>query len=154
MRDQVALLEDRLQRLGRAQTLLRTARERLDDVAKLSDDWDSYGAARPTGAAISAAHNLLASLWEDLAERADEAAIPWMIAPLADGGVQLEWRGPGGAIEVEINPEGKLNFLVEQNERTIRRSEPEIGVPVDVLVAQIRDVQVAPPHWMCGKPVR
>ena len=121
----------------RALKLLAVARERLDDVVRLQDDWNSYGAARPNLQAISVGHDLLTTLWRRLADGVSEEGVPWMIAPLADGGVQLEWRGQNGAIEVEIAPNGQLNFLVEQGERTIRRSDPNSGAPADQVLDQI-----------------
>jgi hypothetical protein len=38
--------------------------------------------------------------------------VPFTAAPLADGGVQVEWRGPGGTVEVEISPEGAFGYLL------------------------------------------
>jgi hypothetical protein len=140
LRGRVTALEDKLAGLARAQRLLQSARESLDEIARLPDDWDSYGAARPSASAISRAHLLLASLWEDLAESADDDTIPWAIAPLADGGVQLEWRGPHEAIEVEIDSRGSLNYLVERDETTIGRSDPAMGAAAEEVLAQIRRV--------------
>lgn len=109
---------------SKARLSFRPAREALDELARLAENWDSYGASPPTAVAISTAHGLLATVAERYAEAADENALPWATAPLADGGVQFEWRGPGGLIEVEIGPDGSLAYLVERDERTVKRSEP------------------------------
>jgi hypothetical protein len=127
---------------ARALRFLALARERLDDVAQLPDDWDSYGAARPTVRATSVGHELLTMLWRRLANSIGEEAVPWMIAPIADGGVQIEWRGGNRAIEVEVSPVGQLNFLVEQDERTIRRSDPASGAPPDQVLNRVIEVIV------------
>jgi hypothetical protein len=37
---------------------------------------------------------------------------PWMIAPVADGGVQLEWIAGTRKIEVQIDPDGQLSYLI------------------------------------------
>jgi hypothetical protein len=131
---------------ARALNLLAVARGRLDAVAQLPDDWDSYGAVRPNLRAISTGHDLLTTLWRRLADAVPEDGVPWMIAPLADGGVQLEWRGPVGAIEVEIGPTGRLNFLVERDEKTLRRSDPAQGAPLDRVLDQVVEVIVGAPE--------
>jgi hypothetical protein len=140
LRGRVNSLEEQLAQLTGGQRLLKEARETLDEIAHLEDDWDSYGALRPTGAAVSAAHVLLGSLWEQLGPRVDERAIPWATVPLADGGVQFEWRGPGGAIEVEIGPRGTMNYLVEREERTVARSDPAVGASPNEVLSQVRRV--------------
>ena len=43
---------------------------------------------------------------------AGDAVKPITVAPLDDGGVQLEWRGTGGDIEIEISPDGRLDCLL------------------------------------------
>jgi hypothetical protein len=140
LRGRVSTLEERLERLRAGQRLLQSVRESLDEVVHLPEDWDSYGAASPTGAAVSAAHLLLGSLWVRLGDRVDEGAVPWAIAPLADGGVQFEWRGSGGAIEVEISPRGTLNYLVERGDKTVARSDPSVGSPPDEVLDEVRRV--------------
>jgi len=91
-------------------------RQRLDELARLGEDWDSYGGKPPTAIAISTAHDLLAGI----AERwtGSDPDLLWAMAPLSDGGVQLEWRAGVGAIEVEIDPTGRLSYLVERDEAT------------------------------------
>jgi hypothetical protein len=140
LRGRVSLLEEQIAQLTRGQELLRSARETLDEIAQLEDDWDSYGALRPTAAAISAGHLLLGALWDELGHLVDEGVMPWAVAPLADGGVQFEWRGPGGAIEVEVSPRGTMKYLVERDEKTIAKSDPLTVVGAQEILGRIRDV--------------
>ncbi|MGH9173022.1 MAG: hypothetical protein ACRD1H_01625, partial [Vicinamibacterales bacterium] len=35
------------------------------------------------------------------------------IAPLADGGISMLWSGPGGELDLEIDPAGRIGFLFE-----------------------------------------
>lgn len=121
-----------------AQRWLSSARQALDEVARLPADWDSYGASPPTGAAVSAGHDLLAVLWEHRGEAAGERAIPWAIAPLADGGVQFKWRRSSEAIEEEIDPKGVFNYLVERDERTTGHSDPGTGASTKEVLDHIR----------------
>lgn len=140
LQDQVHTLEDRLARMARGQHLLATARETLDEIAQLEDDWDSYGGLRPTGAAVSAAHVLLGLLWERLEYLVDAQTAPWATAPLANGGVQFEWRDADRAIEVEIDPRGALNYLIERSEQTVQRSDPRTGASMIEVLQSILSV--------------
>jgi len=89
---------------------------------------------------VSAAYGLLAALWEHLGEAAGEDAVPWAIAPLADGGVQFEWHGPSDMIEVEIGPGGDFDYLVERDEVTTERSDPSTGTSTEAVIGHIRRV--------------
>ncbi len=31
------------------------------------------------------------------------------VVPVNDGGVQFEWHMPGGSVEIEISPDGKIS---------------------------------------------
>lgn len=142
LRGRVSSLEDQLAHLTHGQHLLRHVQETLDEIARLEDDWDSYGARRPTAAAISAAHILLGQLWDDLGYRVDERATPWAIAPLADGGVQIEWRSTDSAIEVEIDPDSSLHYVVEREERAVAKSDVAVSTPIGEILDAIRSVLV------------
>lgn len=66
-------------------------RDRFDHLLGLEKDWDSYGAAPVENEAVKSALSIL----ERLLRGHDE--VPF-IAPLADGGVQIEWTH--GAIDL------------------------------------------------------
>lgn len=41
---------------------------------------------------------------------------PWAVAARAarvDGGIQIEWNGEAGAVEVHVAPDGTLGYLTE-----------------------------------------
>ena len=122
---------------GKPLLSFQPARDTLDELAALREDWDSYGATPPTALAISLAHGILANVAERHADIADEQALPWATAPLADGGVQFEWRGPGGALEVEIGPDGALSYLVERDEQTVERSAPDGSARLEEVLAAL-----------------
>ncbi len=84
---------------------------RLDGLASLQRDWDSYGAEPIAARAIGVARRLIQTVAELFSQLAGEDAAPYAVAPLVDGGVQVEWRGRAGAIEVEISPDGTLGYL-------------------------------------------
>lgn len=76
--------------------------KKLDELASLDRDWDSYGAEQISPDALASAYLLMMTIANQWAFRLGERVRPYVIVPVADGGVQLEWRGPGGIVEVEI----------------------------------------------------
>src|SRR5690349_14943032 len=85
--------------------LLRSS-DRLDQLAALPENWDSYGGARPTPDSILAARSLLLTLCAMDGTSLGRRVNPSHIAPLPVGGVQMEWGGMAMDIEVEVSPEG------------------------------------------------
>lgn len=89
---------------------LTPALNRLRELADLPADWDSYGAIPPTPEAIRQAHQILEQVLPPFLS-VGGAAEPWLVGARADGGVLMEWRGPGGALEVHVEPGGRLGYL-------------------------------------------
>lgn len=83
--------------------------EQLRRLATLEDDWDSYGGSPPTDEAIDAACSLLSLAYAFH----DERMRPYDVAPVPDGGVQVEWRGHAQHLEIEIGPRGQIGYLVK-----------------------------------------
>lgn len=84
---------------------------RIDECAALGPDGDSYG-----GEPLSPVARAEASRWVEIVAdlcgaRVGAAARPASVAPLADGGVQIEWRGPGDVLALEVGPAGELGSL-------------------------------------------
>lgn len=61
--------------------------ERIDYLADLEADWDGYGARRVSRTAIKRCLRLLNTIDRHCYSQAGEP----FIAPMADGGLQLEW---------------------------------------------------------------
>jgi len=90
----------------------RLAFARVAELQTLEANWDSYGAQPISALATSAARSLLfwiaASDQQELSNK-----VPFFIAPLANGGVQLEWREDGLQLEVEVEPNsGAYSYLL------------------------------------------
>jgi len=92
--------------------LLQPALQRLEALERLTVDWDSYGGDPPSRTALLTACMFLESVGRQLGPFFAEGARPYAVAPVADGGVQLEWRGPSGEIEIEVDPNGQLGYWV------------------------------------------
>ncbi|MGI8550273.1 MAG: hypothetical protein ACR2PL_05650 [Dehalococcoidia bacterium] len=100
--------------------LLAPSLRRLEQLARLKPDWDSYGALPPFGSAVAQARRLLETVAGQFGAEISEGAAPFAIAPLAVGGIQLQWRGPSGEIEVEVSPDGEFGYLLIEAEGTNR----------------------------------
>jgi hypothetical protein len=92
--------------------ILKQALERLAQLAELEPDRDSYGAHAPTPEAVGAARELLIEVGERLGHRLDGRVMPSAVVPLADGGVQIEWRGTTTDLELEIRAANEFAYLV------------------------------------------
>jgi hypothetical protein len=78
---------------------------KLRELEKLEDNWDSYGGRAPSPKAVAIGEALVRDVYQRT------GVVAYNVAPLADGGVQIEWRKQARAIEVEIGPEGDLSYL-------------------------------------------
>ena len=117
----------------------------IAEIATLSPDWDSYGAAPPSPRAIAWACLLI----EAVAEAGDRAGAgrrsPWTSAPIADGGLQIEWLGGEGRIEVQVAPDGSVGYVLVPDAEADTALHEADGVPFATMVDLIVDVLTAPP---------
>jgi len=119
---------------------LKSSNQRLDELAALPDDWDSYGAPPLSAAAIQHARSLLITLTRQPGPLDGIEVNPAHIAPLPSGGVQFEWAGSQADIEVEIDPDGKLAYLLIDRtgeQRTFTEAE---DVPAMTVVEHVTRV--------------
>lgn len=107
---------------------LQPVLNRLEGFASLPADWDSYGAEPISPHAIYLARRFMHAVAEQFSDLARERVRPYAVAPLVDGGVQIEWRGPGGDIEVEIGPDGALGYLLIRDDGSTRMFEERDNV--------------------------
>ncbi len=84
---------------------------RLNELARLQANWDGYGSPAVQRAALQTAIRLLLEL------APDEPAEPQII-PVPGGGVQLEWQTASRELELEILPQGTVEYLRVEGEHT------------------------------------
>jgi hypothetical protein len=83
---------------------LKEIYDRISDLKKLKEDWDSYGGLPVADEAISRIRVLLSNLdIEDMPKP--------HVAPLPDGGIGLHWRVADRDLEIEVEPNGAIHFL-------------------------------------------
>ncbi len=93
---------------------LRAVLDNLERIAALPENWDTFGSGRASVAALNSSRDLI---WKALIQSAAQGgsdSTPYDVAPLSGGGLQIEWRGGGGNIEVEVSSEGRYGYLLSR----------------------------------------
>lgn len=91
---------------------VRPVLDRIDQLGWLESNWDSYGGEPPTAEATAAAASLVTAVAGKLFHEVGDRVRPYAVAPLADGCIQLTWRGVSDEIEVEVGAQGTLGYLL------------------------------------------
>ena len=95
---------------------------KLDHIAALETDWDSYG-ARPISSTVVA-------FVESLLELVAQPKVPEpAVVPTPDGGVQLEWHIRGLDLEVEVAPSATGALLVSLEDEWAHEAMDETLLP-------------------------
>jgi hypothetical protein len=89
----------------------------LAELARLREDWDSYGSKPIQAPAVETAIRLLLQIARE------EPAKPH-ISPVPGGGVQIEWHTPERALEIEVLPDGGVEYLAVEGEKLTEGSIP------------------------------
>ena len=90
---------------------LLPAAQRIAEISGLGANWDDEGASAPSALAYSKAFELLLRL-EASDRSTGHVAPPITSAPIADGGLQIEWEGPQARIEIQAAPDGTFGYLI------------------------------------------
>lgn len=86
------------------------ALERIAAFSSLPENWDSYGGV---GLSDKARHAALRFVVQLLTDNLLSVSNEQDILPIPTGGIQFEWSGPGGDLEVEIDQDGNFHSLME-----------------------------------------
>jgi len=73
-------------------------------LSKLPPGWDSYGSEPVSGEASTQALRVLSLL-------SGQRSTTPHIGPVAGGGLQMEWTNDHRALELEVRPDGSVEFL-------------------------------------------
>jgi hypothetical protein len=90
---------------GASPAWLQETVEAINRAARLSEDWDSYGACRLQEKA--ALHAI------DLLERSRFGGPAPAVSPSKDGGIHLEWGRRHFGLELEITESGEVSVVLE-----------------------------------------
>lgn len=105
----------------------------LDALRSLGADWDSYGGAPISDKALSIARAILTDLSFQPVDPA--FVVPFHIAPVPNGGLQIEWRRAdgSGSLELWIDPDGRVDALIDRPFGEPRFQErPVSGLPLAI----------------------
>ena len=83
----------------------RLALDRLSEIAKLPEDWDSYGAKAIDPECVERAEDFINK------EILPSHGIAPFVVPSPSGGVQLEWERGEHSLEIEFLPDGTTGYL-------------------------------------------
>ena len=114
-----------------APELPESVHERLAELSMLEADWDSYGASPPSPRALAMAQSVIARM----AAHFDATGIPTDLMPIADGGVQVEWRGRSRELALNAAPDGSWSYLLVERESGERTYTERYGLGDDEAVA-------------------
>jgi hypothetical protein len=81
--------------------------ESLEELRRLPENWDSYGASRIDKTALIGAIRLLI-------DNNFQGPAPYVI-PTPHGGIQLEWQDTHGGVEIVIDRDGSLSILIDRD---------------------------------------
>ena len=88
---------------------MATLNEQFESMRTLAENWDGYGAASPSSAAIELAQGFV-GLLETLNTITSNLGTP-NVSPTRNGGVLIEWEDATRQHEVEINSDASISFL-------------------------------------------
>lgn len=83
----------------------RSARDRVQALARLEENWNTYGSPAISPEAVSEALKLLT----DIARLGMPEP---KIVPVSGGGLQMEWANGRSEIEIEIFPDKSIQYLL------------------------------------------
>ena len=114
---------------------LLPALSRIVEMAKLSPNWDGEDADPPTAEAVAAAYFLIEAVAERRQQQGHAGSPPLTSSPIPDGGLQIEWRGPTGRIDVQANADGSLGYLVKWDSGSAARCKEADAVSLEAVLA-------------------
>ena len=129
-----------------AESILQPALQRLREISELGPNWDPYGSEMPSRVATALADGLLHAAAAEFAEAAGERLLPLHLAPIADGGVQVEWSGDHADLEVYIGPQGTFGYLFINRGAGDRTFEEKDDVTIRTVFDRL--------HCVLDRPVR
>lgn len=118
-----------------AEPLVRAYQDWVRPLVSLRKDWDSYGAAPPTTAAVLGGLEVVLRLYQGLkqVERDTSLLRQGRAVPMASGGIQLEWRLDGFELEIAMGAHGTVEFLWESEGAEFEGGVSELGRLVERL---------------------
>ena len=77
-------------------------------ITSLPNNWDTYGSPPPTDIAVDVSLDIIDKI------SIQNLPVPHVV-PVPGGGIQFEWTVPPRELELEILPNGSIEFLKSEN---------------------------------------
>jgi hypothetical protein len=106
--------------------------KQLRTFEQLPPNWNSYGAEPISRDTVDAAINLLMHVMGKSGVRPD------FLAPVATGGIQLEWFGTDAEIDVRVNPRTSFDYLYVEGDEHVERHNVPLQEVVDAVAKTLR----------------
>jgi hypothetical protein len=103
----------------------------IESLRDLPIGWDTYDAERITDQAICVAKHVTSEIISRVGRYMGSKAKPFDVAPLADGGLDVEWRGMDARVEIDFGPDGEIGFLLKRREGDAWRYEEDDDIDID-----------------------
>lgn len=103
------------------------------ECSLLSANWDTYGSPAPTRVAKDRAINLVRSVGFEYLPTPDVVAV-------AGGGIQLEWVSGQRQLELEVLPDGAVQFLKTEDGDPLEEGPVKGPAHVDSLLTWLTSV--------------
>lgn len=108
-------------------TQLLNLTQKILDFADLEPDWDSYGAKPIT---LKSCRNTF-NFYKAVLEKFPDKTIARDVAPLSDGGIQIEFMTSNLDLEVEIHDTNRFAYLlVEKGEPDIYTEDGNVDISI------------------------
>lgn len=105
-------LGDNIYLVSELNSWIRETQNILQELKQLPENWNSYGSPKVTSEALNRSQELIRIF-------ALSGMSKPQIFPVSGGGIQFEWQGDKGELEIEILPNGDILYLiVDENEDT------------------------------------
>lgn len=116
--------------------------QRLDSFADLSENWDGYGGLPSSDQTRAHTAELLLEI-DELAEGRLEDPF---IAPMPDGGIELEWNLRSGAeLMLDVSPSSMdIAYLLDELAPSGEIVESEGAIPKDAMLSELINRLLAP----------
>lgn len=124
---------------------MATLVEQLDAMLALPSNWDGYNADPIQPAPVAVAKEIV-RFFESFARHYGPKLRDLRVHPTRIGGVQLEWEDDQNEIELELYPDGRMEFLFEDKQTGTMRTqvvEPGSGAVQPAFLSQLREVIAA-----------
>ena len=94
-------------------------------LANLRYDWDSYGSPPISSVGLTASTRLIAMI------NPEDLPVP-QVFPVPSGGIQLEWTVGQRELEIEILPDGMIEYLKVEHGQPIEEAQVRLGAYAQV----------------------